>query len=66
MISLAADCGTQPSQTFTCDKARMGDTHMWGDPHMPTDGSLVSDKLFDALTKAEIRLFYDMPLYAEV
>jgi hypothetical protein len=44
----------------------MGDTHMWGDPHMPTDGSLVSDKLFDALTKAEIRLFYDMPLYAEV
>jgi hypothetical protein len=56
----------QPDETFTFDKARMGDTHMWVDPHMPTDGSLLSEKLFDALKKAEIRLFHDTRLFEEV
>jgi len=56
----------QPGEVFTFDKARMGDTHMWVDPHMTTDGPLVSEKLFDALKEAEIRLFYDAPRFAEV
>jgi len=56
----------QPGETFTFDKTRMGDTHMWVDPHMPTHGPLVSEKLLSALKKAEIRLFYDAPLFEEV
>src|SRR5262245_3521217 len=56
----------EPGETFTFDKARMGDTHMWVDPHMPTHGPLVSEKLFDALKKADVRLFYDAPLFEEV
>jgi hypothetical protein len=56
----------QPGETFTFDKTLVGDTHMWVDPHMPTVGPLVSEKLFDALKKAEIRLFHDMPLFEEV
>lgn len=56
----------QPGETFTFDKARMGDTHMWIDPHMPTHGPLVSETLFSALKKAEIRLFYDAPLFEEI
>jgi hypothetical protein len=56
----------KPGETFTFDKTRLGDTHMWVDPHMPTDGPLISEKLSDALTTAEIRLFHDTPLFAEV
>ena len=56
----------QPGETFTFDKTQMGDTHMWVDPHMPTHGPLVSEKLFDALKKADIRLFYDAPHFEEV
>jgi hypothetical protein len=56
----------QPGETFTFDKTRMGDTHMWVDPHMPTNGPLVSEKLFYALKKAKIRLFHDTPLFEEV
>jgi len=52
--------------TFTFDKAGMGDTHMWVDPHMPTQGALVSETLFEALKKADIRLFADMPLFEEL
>jgi hypothetical protein len=55
----------QPGETFTFDKTRMGHTHMWVDPHMQTEGALVSEKLFDALKKAEIRLFHDTPLFEE-
>jgi hypothetical protein len=56
----------QPGETLTFDKTRMGDTHMWVDPHMPTEGPLVSEELFHALKKAEIRLFDDTPLFEEI
>jgi hypothetical protein len=52
--------------TFTFDKTRMGDTYMWVDPHMPTTAALVSETLFDALKKADIRLICDMPLFEEL
>jgi hypothetical protein len=35
----------------------MGDTQMWVDPHTPTHGPLVSEKLFGALKQADICLF---------
>ncbi|WP_284423658.1 MULTISPECIES: DUF1629 domain-containing protein [unclassified Bradyrhizobium] len=56
----------EPSQTFVFDKARIGDVHMWVDPHMPTDGPLVSEALFRRLQDADVRSFYDAPLFEEV
>lgn len=56
----------ESGQTFAFDKARIGDVHMWVDPHMPTKGPLVSEELFKRLKDADIRSFYDAPLFEEV
>ncbi|WP_374251567.1 imm11 family protein [Xanthobacter sp.] len=56
----------QPGGTFTFDKARMGDTHIWMDPHMAWKWPLVSEELFVALKRADIRLFENMSLHPEI
>ncbi|MGJ5178730.1 imm11 family protein [Bradyrhizobium oligotrophicum] len=53
-------------EIFSFDKDRMGDVHMWIDPHMPTKGPLVSEALFRRLQDADVRSFYDAPLFEEV
>ncbi len=53
-------------QTFTFDKSRVGDKHMWVDPHMTTKWALVSDALYAALRKAKIESFEDSPHFAEI
>ncbi|MGJ4890095.1 imm11 family protein [Bradyrhizobium sp. HKCCYLRH3099] len=56
----------KPGEIFAFDKDRIGGMHMWVDPHMPTKGPLVTEELFKRLKGAEIRSFYDAPLYAEI
>jgi hypothetical protein len=53
-------------ETFTFDKARLGDVHMWVDPNMTREGALVSDALFAALREAKIESFQDSPHFAEI
>jgi hypothetical protein len=53
-------------ETFTFDKARLGDVHLWVDPNMTTRSALVSDALYAALREAKIESFYDVPHFAEI
>ena len=65
---VAVGCGNRnPARPSRSTRPAWGDTHMWVDPHMPTKGPLVSDKLFDALKIADIRWFHDdKPPFPEV
>jgi hypothetical protein len=53
-------------ETFTFDKSRLGDKHIWVDPHMPTNAALISDALYAALREAKIESFQESPLFAEI
>lgn len=53
-------------ETFAFDKARMGDRHIWVDPHMPASAALVSDALFAALREANIKAIQTPPHFAEL
>jgi hypothetical protein len=55
----------EPGKTFTFDKSRMSDIHMWVDPNMLRAGALISEALHSALRQAEIQSFHDWPLYEE-
>jgi hypothetical protein len=52
-------------QTFAFDKSRLGNTQMWVDPNMPTEGALVSDALYASLRQADIESFQDTPIFQE-
>jgi hypothetical protein len=41
-------------ETFVFDKSRLGNTHMWVDPNMPTRGALITEELRGALEAAKI------------
>jgi hypothetical protein len=56
----------KPGQTFTFDKSRLGNIHMWVDPNMPTAGALISEALHSALREAEIQSIHDGPIFEEV
>jgi hypothetical protein len=53
-------------ETFTFDKSRLSNVHMWVDPHMTTKTALVSETLYAALREAKIESFHDSPHFAEV
>jgi len=53
-------------QTFAFDKSRLGNTHIWVDPNMPTNGALVSDALYASLRRADIESFQESPIFQEV
>ncbi len=46
-----------PGQKFVFDKSRMGDTHFWLAPNMPSYGALVSETLYKALRDADMQSF---------
>jgi hypothetical protein len=58
----------QPSggQAFAFDKSRLGNTHMWVDPNMPTEGALITEALHDALKDAKIQSFYEWTYSEEI
>ncbi len=53
-------------ETFTFDKSRMNDKHIWVDPHMARGAALVSDALYAALREAKIEAFQASPHFAEI
>jgi hypothetical protein len=58
----------QPSggQAFAFDKSRLGNTHMWVDPNMPTEGALITEALHDALKDAKIESLYEWTCSEEI
>jgi hypothetical protein len=58
----------QPSggQAFAFDKSRLGNTHRWVDPNMPTEGALITEALHDALKDAKIESFHEWTYSEEI
>jgi len=53
-------------ETFVFDKARLGDTHLWVDPNMPTNGALMTDTLRRALQDANVESFNESGPFEEL
>jgi hypothetical protein len=53
-------------EAFAFDKSRLGNTHMWVDPNMPTKGALMTEALRDALKDAKIESFYEATYFEEI
>jgi len=53
-------------EAFAFDKSRLGNTHMWVDPNMPTEGALITEALHDALRDAKIESFYEWTYSEEI
>ena len=53
-------------ETFAFDKSRLGNTHMWVDPNMPTNGALITEALRDALIDAKIESFHEATYFEEI
>jgi len=53
-------------EAFAFDKSRLGNTHMWVDPNMPTKGALITEALRDALQDANIESFHEATFFEEI
>ena len=58
--------GAKEGETFAFDKSRLGNTHMWVDPNMPTNGALITEALRDASIDAKIESFHEATYFEEI
>ncbi len=56
----------EKGETFVFDKSRLGNTHLWVDPNMPTAGALMSEALRSALHAAKIESFVEGGVFEEI